>query len=336
MTRRTVLLTGAGGAATPGLIEQLQRQGFRVLAADMNPQAAGFFVADRAFTIPAGATPEFVQALRWIVQQEHVDAIVPLVDEELEAALALEDAGVVVLLPRLPFVRCCLDKYLLSQALERAHIGVPRTRLASEGPGDLGFPLVVKPRTGRGSRGLSIVADAAQLAECLAATPYALDRLLLQEHIDGTEYTVSVVVWRDGVVRAVVPKEIIVKRGITQLAVTRHVPAIAQACEAVQRALRADGPFNVQLRIDRATGEPRIFEINPRFSTTVSLTIAAGVDEVGGLLQHALGTAQLPMQPAWRDGLVLVRRTLDTFVDAADFDARSARIVDLSAGAPRT
>jgi carbamoyl-phosphate synthase large subunit len=193
---------------------------------------------------------------------------------------------------------------------------------------------VVKPRTGRGSRGLGIVADVGSLNEFLTTSDYAYDRLLLQEYVDGIEYTVSVVVWRDGVVQSVVPKEIVLKRGITQIAVTRRIDRIDAICKAVQQRLRGDGPFNVQLRLDRATGEPRIFEINPRFSTTVSLTTAAGVDEVGDTLRQALNIDRAGDSQKWREGMVLLRRTLDSFIDADDFAARQARIVDMRRGAP--
>ena len=44
----TVLVTGAGGAAVPGLIKHLHDTGHRVLAADMDRYAAGLFAAEGA------------------------------------------------------------------------------------------------------------------------------------------------------------------------------------------------------------------------------------------------------------------------------------------------
>jgi len=100
---------------------------------------------------------------------------------------------------------------LLMRKLEQAGITVPRTRLASDGPGDVPYPLVIKPRTGRGSKGLGIVNSAADLSVFLAASEYRSDQLLIQEYVDGPEFTVSVVAWRDGIVQAVVPKEVVFK-----------------------------------------------------------------------------------------------------------------------------
>jgi carbamoyl-phosphate synthase large subunit len=183
----------------------------------------------------------------------------------------------------------------------------------------------VKPRVGRGSRGLGIISAEGDLLSFLAASPYAPEELLLQEYIEGPEFTVSVVVWRDGEVEAVVPKEIIWKKGITQLAITRHNAAIENLCRQIQERLRADGPFNVQLRLDGKNGTPIPFEINPRFSTTVSLTIAAGIDEVGGLIAKATGQGERNRFGEWQEGLVLLRRILDVFVDEPRFKNLSVK-----------
>ncbi len=327
----TVLLSAAGGAPIPGLIQHLRSTcGFRVLAADMDRYAAGLYLADKGFVIPAGESPDFLPVIRSICRQEKVDVFMPLADEELVTALALEAEGIRVLLPRRAFVEACLDKFVLMQKLKSAEIPVPDTRLGSDDLGRVDFPAIVKPRRGRGSRGLGLVRDPGALARFLEGSPYPPEQLLVQTYIAGLEFTVSVTAWRDGVVQAVVPKEIICKKGITRLAVTRRNSRIEAVCRAVQDSLRADGPFNVQLRLDETSGTPFIFEINPRFSTTVSLTIAAGVDEMGGLISYATGNRAAMPPGEWREGLVLFRSTLDEFMDEADFKKRGINISDKS------
>jgi len=319
----TVLLTGAGGAATPGLIARLRAEyGYRVLAADMNPHAIGLYYADKSFVIPPAISPHFLPAVRDICLQESVDVFVPLVDEELLPALELEAEGIVVLTPRRAFVEICLDKFVLMQKLSAGGIPVPMTHLASDDNKAFTFPAIVKPRTGRGSRGVGKVQSQTELTDFVKASPYSPETLVVQSLIEGAEFTVSVAVWRDGEVQAIVPKEIICKKGITSLAVTRRNERIDHLCRTIQTSLRADGPFNVQLCLDKISGQPLPFEINPRFSTTVSLTIAAGVDEVGVLVRQAIDPAGPRLVNEWRAGLVLLRRTLDEFVDEADFYAR--------------
>lgn len=320
----TILLTGAGGAVIPGLIKHLQSNyGYRVLAADMDSYAIGFFWADKGFVIPPGNSPDFLPAIRRICRQENVNVFIPLVDEELVAALELESDGIPVLLPRRPFVEICLDKFALMHKLNAAKILIPDTHLACDDLSGVNFPAIVKPRTGRGSRGVGIVRSQKELTNFMTASPLKPEALIVQTYIDGTEFTVSVTVWRDGKVQAVVPKEIICKKGITRLAVTRHNFQIDRICRDIQEGLQADGPFNVQLRLNKDTGVPMPFEINPRFSTTVSLTIAAGVDEFGVLIEQAAGQADSQVKNNWREGVVLLRRTLDEFVDEADVNNRA-------------
>lgn len=327
----TVLLTAAGGAPIPGLIEHLRSTcGYRVLAADMDRYAAGLFLADKGFVIPPGTSSDFLPVIRSICRQEKVNVFMPLVDEELLEALELEAEGIAVLLPRRAFVETCLDKFILMQKLKAAGISIPDTHLASDDLRGIDFPVMVKPRRGRGSRGIGVVHSQSELANFLETSPLAPEELLVQTYIDGLEFTVSVTVWRDGVVHAVVPKEIICKKGITRLAVTRRNSRIDASCRAVQNHLRADGPFNVQLRVDEASGTPFIFEINPRFSTTVSLTIAAGIDEIGSLIGYSTGNTETMPSKEWREGLVLFRRTLDEFMDEADFRKRWINLNDKS------
>ncbi|WP_026122762.1 ATP-grasp domain-containing protein [Nocardiopsis halotolerans] len=315
------MVTTAGSAPTPGTIIHLREHGFRVVATDVDPAAPGLYLADRGHLVPPGDSAAFLPRMRALCAEEEAVAVVPLVDEELVRVVELAKDGVTVLLPRLDFVTTCLDKYVLMRELEDAGIGVPRTWLASEWPSDAANSasggLIVKPRSGRGSRGVVVIDSVHDMARVVSEGGYAADELIVQERIRGPEYTVSVVVWRDGEVQAVVPKEVVLKQGVTRYAVTRHHREVARVCRAIQAALRADGPFNVQLCLD-ADGRPRVFEINPRFSSTASLTAAAGVDEIAGLLRQAVADGPR-LTDEWREGVAMVRRWTEDFLTESEF-----------------
>jgi carbamoyl-phosphate synthase large subunit len=328
LTPTSVLLTGAGGAAVPALIERLQAGGRRVVAVDADPNAAGLYVADRAYRVPFAASPDYAATMGAICRREGIRALVPLVDEELLPCAALgAELGIPVIGPRPEFIALSLDKYGLMRRMAEAGLPVPPTRLLAEGPGDLEPPLVVKPRVGRGSRNVRIIRTRAELDAQLAAGDCHSEDMLLQKYVEGAEFTVSVVGWRDGRVRAVVPKQVVEKRGITRIAISRRHPAIDALCREIQARLCADGPFNVQLRVDEHGGLPLTFEINPRFSTTITLTQAAGVDELGAVLDLALGIDPQTTWE-WREGITLIRRTLDSFVDERDYRAKLGEIAE--------
>jgi carbamoyl-phosphate synthase large subunit len=322
----TVLLTGAGGVATPFLIHHLMSKGYRVLTADMDPHATGLFLADRGFVIPKADDRNFLSAIRRLCSEENVNVIIPLVDEELLPISDLEQTGLIILAPRKEFIELCLDKFRLAKTLETMNIPVPETRLACDGPGNLAFPCVVKPRTGRGSREVEILGSEKAYEDWLTSLKRSSDAYILQEYISGTEFTISVVVWRDGRIQAVLPKKIISKRGITHLAITEHNEKIEKYCTQIQEKLHADGPFNVQLRCEQNTGNPLLFEINPRYSTTTSLTIGAGIDEIHGLIVQAVKGYDAYTFGNWKEGLVLFRQNIDYFYDEKDFYMKSKNI----------
>lgn len=315
---KTVLLTGAGGPASAGMVSVLRKWGYRIIAVDMRRYASAFYLADKAYVIPAGNSPEFLPALQQICDKESVDAIVSVVDEELPHTLEMEPRGVQVIQPRSEFVALCLDKYRCMAELRKIGINAPQTWLATEIAPDACYPLFIKPRIGRGSRGIGKVNSRDELKSFLATSAYPAEQLLAQEFLAGTEFTVSVVVWRDGEVQAVVPKEIISKVGITKLAVTRQNQRIHDLCITIQKQFAADGPFNVQLSLNEA-GEPSPFEINPRFSTSITLTMAAGIDELGGLLSQALFGKKSHRFSGWKEGIVLIRHTTDQFMAEQEY-----------------
>ena len=323
---KTILLTGAGGVATPALIKRLQENGYRVIAADIDKHAVGLYLADLGVVTVPGDSPEFVKVMSEICDQHKVDLLITGVDEELIPSFELEKNNIIVLLPRLNFVTTCLDKYKLMQSLDSIGITIPETRFAKMGPGDISYPIVIKPRRGRGSRGVGIINNKTELDSFINESKYKIDDLIIQKYIDGVEYTVSVVLWRDGIIQAVVPKEIICKRGITKLAITRCNNRIKQICYKIQEKLHADGPFNLQLIIDKNTGIPYPIEINPRFSTTITLTIAAGIDELIGLTKQALDGRKSYDFGGWKEGVVLLRQTQDQFIGENIFNQQNNRL----------
>lgn len=290
----TVLVTGVGGASGIGAVRSLRAEtDHEVVGVDANPTAAGLRLADAGSVVPLAADDDWPADVAAVVDRFGVDVVVPTVDEELAELQRLREAlpaGTPVLAPRQPVVDATLDKYELHQWLADAGHDLPATRLASEADDiDSGaYPVVVKPRRGRGSRGVERVADENALREHLTQTERQLDDLLVQTYLDGPEYTTSVVGTQDGRLLAVVPKEAIEKDGSTVLGATRRAPAVAAACRAVFETLDPEGPVNVQQVLDDE-GVPRTIEVNPRFSSTSCLTAAAGVDEFDLLVREALG-----------------------------------------------
>ncbi|MFC6755684.1 MULTISPECIES: ATP-grasp domain-containing protein [Haloarcula] len=319
----TVLVTGVGGASGIGAVRALRETTpHDIVGVDMNPDAAGLYLADAGRAIPPAHADEWGPALRDVVDDHDVDVVVPTVDEELSELDALpEDLPVVA--PRPGVIDIALDKYTTYRALEAAGHTVPRTWLASEAAEipESAYPLIRKPRRGRGSRGIERVETPADTARSIEAAGRSAEELLLQEFVEGTEFTTSVVSTAEDRLLSVVPKEAMEKAGSTVKGVTRTQPAVRRACRDIASTLSPAGPMNVQ-QIVAEDGTPYTIEINPRFSSTACLTVEAGVNELDLLIRDALGEA-VSAPAEYESGVYFLRYDNHVFVEGDQYRSRA-------------
>jgi carbamoyl-phosphate synthase large subunit len=314
-----VLVTGAGGPAAIAAMKSLRaEESVELLAADMDPWAAGLYlVPSWARTlIPAGAAPEFTDVVLAKCFALGVDVILPTVDAELRplarARPRYSAAGVDLLLAPAAALDIILDKLVLAEHCAGV-VRVPRTELfgPSVDPASWTYPVVVKPREGSGSRGVIIVGSAKELA--------ALDRspaLIVQEFLPGEEYSVDVLADADWRVIASVPRlRARVDSGVSVGGLTVHDPEVEWFGRAVARATGVTFVANVQCRRDQA-GSPALLEVNPRMPGTLGLTIASGVDMPRLALAALLGKP-LPEQLDFCERAV-VRFLDERFLDPAE------------------
>lgn len=290
----TVLVTGVGGATGIGAVRALSEEtSHEIIGVDMNPDAVGLYFADTGRTVPAAVDENWADELIRIIKEFNVDVVIPTVDEELDQlpklTTSLLNRGSVIA-PRQDVIDICLDKYKSYTFLKNEGHSVPQTWLGTEVNriDSADYPLLVKPRTGRGSRGIEVLETREDLESYRDRTDFAAEELLYQEVISGTEYTTSVISTKDNQLLGIVPKEAIKKKGITVKGATRQNSIITESCQRIFETLEPAGPMNVQQIVDEH-GDPYIIEINPRFSSTSNLTVAAGVNEFDLLLRDALG-----------------------------------------------
>ncbi len=274
-----VLFTGGGGAGAEALWNLLEGQ-HEVHFCDPDPRRISAVVPDdRAHGVPMAVDPAYLDAVVRLCRDESIDVLVPGVDEELELLARHRDelSPTVVLLPDAAFVETMLDKLSFTQALAGAGIRVPRTLPLGAAGRWSAFPAIVKPRHGRGSRGVSVVDDGLALAGLRDGLGGAADTYIVQELIRGDEYTVQLMVNGHGALRAVFPVHVLAKRGVTISAVAADSADVRAVCERIHEATAAQGCYNVQGIIDEY-GVFAPFELNPRVSTTLCLAVAAGLD----------------------------------------------------------
>jgi carbamoyl-phosphate synthase large subunit len=308
-----VLVTGAGGPAGVAVIRRLVALGHRVVAADADPAAAGGALASVAVTVPRGDHPRFVDALLGVAAACGVDALVSTVAEELPGLTAGADrlaaAGVATWLPDLAAVDVCCDKAAFARRMTAAGVPHPATATTADVVPGIPGPWVVKPRAGRGSRGVRLLDDAAEVVAALAGDA----GLIAQTRLAGREFTADALVDRDGALRIVVPRwREETKAGISVKGRTFTSAAVTEVVAAALAAVRLTGPANVQGFV-ADDGTATVVEINPRFSGGLPLTLAAGADLVSAYLAGVREPdAALPYL-SFRPGVAMSRYFAETY-----------------------
>ena len=278
-SRKRLLFTGGGGAGSEAL-HRLLRKRYEVHFADADNGAKPYSVPlTHWHQIPSASAPAFCEELNRLCRNLGVDLLIPGVDEELlSISQSLDSMACEVLMPPAEFIKTHLDKLKSNSLLLAYGLPVPKTE-PLPGRQEVSYPCILKPRQGRGSRGVAIVHSEQELEAHVILSRRRPEDFIVQELLVGQEYTVMMAANRAGELRAVVPVKVGVKKGITLRAETDRDGRVIAACVAIHEAQPVPGCYNIQLMKAEA-GDVKPFEINPRISTTACLAVAAGVDFV--------------------------------------------------------
>ena len=290
------------------------RTGGRVIVTDINPLSPAVHVADRAYLVPLSSSPDYLNEIRTICDAERVRLIVPTIDDELELFATAKGAfarrGIAVAVSSPTTAAICNDKYATCAHLRTHGIAAAETFLPGALPTAPRFPLFVKPRIGRGGVGAYRARNRRELAFFLDYVPGAI----VQEYLDGPEFTIDVLCDDSGRVLSVVPRErVVIRAGVIDRGRTSNEPALIALAMRCAEALTFAGAVNLQCRV--VNGRPTIFEINPRFSGGIPLTIAAGADFPGMLLDLAAGRSVRPAIGAFQSDFWMTSYEASFFLD---------------------
>lgn len=274
-----------------------------VIATDISPWSPAVHVADRARRVPRSDAAGYVDTLLAICEADGVRLLVPTIDDELEVIAAARPrfaaVGVQVAVPTVDTVRICRDKAITSAYLASHGIAAPATWTAETIDVErVPLPLFIKPRCGRGSVGAYPVHTRDELRFFLGYVPDAI----VQTYLHAPEYTVDLLCDFDGALLSVVPRERqVIRSGVTDRGCTVDDPRLIELARRCAGAFEFRGAVNFQCRMVGET--PVIFEINPRFSGGIQLTLAAGAPFADWLVELSMGGHVAPRIGAFTRGL---------------------------------
>ncbi len=333
-----VMLTSCGGWVIPGMVECLRSEpdyDFHIVGVDVNRRAVGAHFVNSFHVVPEGVNPEYPHAILDLARKESIQVIVPLSDEEVlqlsrhRQLFALH--GVTVLCSDFQSVQTASNKAALLTFLKEKGIAAPAfynprsLQEMDQAVEALGYPhqdVVLKPTHARGARGFWIVTEKPRLTDLLLKQrhlqqlPYSIIRNMLQDaavwpsivvmqYLRGHDFNVDALC-RDGETLYCMPmRRLAPSAGPVQEGLIVHDSAIE---EMVRQVIKAFG-FNYNINVELAypdesnTGQPLIYEINPRVSGPIAACSRAGINLL--LLGILLGLSRdIPRHLQYRDLLM--------------------------------
>lgn len=318
----TVAITCIGGAFSYETISQLRADPalpVKVIGVDGDVRTHNRHFVDAFHGVPLATRDPggFVTAIREICARENVDVLIPCADEEVYAIAGEKDrfSPTVCAVEGPGTLARLRDKVALFDHLRDRGVPLPAYAAVDSVPdleaaaARLGYPrvpFILKPRSGRGSRGIMLV-DArsgviearegergltsgplAQIAGRLAQQGGAL-RLMAMEYLPGAVSDVDCVAV-GGEPLCVVPRRRLwddpFSRGVEGHEIVADAELEARTAE-ISRALTMNYAFDCDFGT-AADGRPGLLEVNPRLSGSAAAALGGGVNMPLTLVRMAL------------------------------------------------
>ncbi|MCK9210001.1 MAG: ATP-grasp domain-containing protein [Ignavibacteriaceae bacterium] len=321
-----VVIGGKGGGVTEGLIKALRLAEYEnINMIEFTMESAHLYrVANYSLF---NYTPEndcFVDKLIELCKQNNYKVIIPGPTWEARALAArygdFVKEGIYPIVNNYEAVTICNDKWETFKFLDSHSIGTPYTYYFKDGELNenelkLEYPVLLKPRVGRGSQNIFIIHNTEELK--LISKYLSLRKIdfVVQEYVGSLndEYTIGVISDKN----ANVIDSIVMKRklggGYTDSATICEPSELNLFCEKVAKILNSTGPLNIQLRMDK-NNQPKIFEINPRFSGTAPMRAIAGFNEPDMIIRNFVFDEQLT-KPKVQNNLKFYRVFQEFYLD---------------------
>ena len=304
-------------------------------------------MADTAYVSPLAQSERFMPWLVDVCKRERIQVVLSGSELVLEALAAhanmiREQTGAICVVSPPEVLRRGRDKLETCRWLQDCGLPAPRFAQLSDSTAvdalvsGCGFPLIAKPRFGKGSDAILTIRDERHLAEVVGATemllPHLVTEMLLQEHLgdQDEEYTAGCFCDRTGELKGTIVMRRGLHTGTTARAELGSFPEVSEMAGAIVARLRPLGPCNVQLR--QRDGQPVPFEINPRFSGTTAVRARMGFNEVDAAIRHFVLGEDAPSLAGVKTGIAL-RYWNEVYVpsDAVAALRRDGRLEDVGA-----
>ena len=250
-----------------------------VVAVDLSSTAPALYHADRHHLICRISDESYIDELIEVCKKENIHLIIPTIDTELyklaESKEKIESqTNAKVHVSDIDVIKTCRDKYNTQAFFDNNGFKIPRL-ITKEiiSKKEFKFPLFIKPLNGSSSINTFKINNDRELEFFLDYVPDPL----VQEFIEGEEYTVDAFVDFNNNPITIVPRERIATRSgeISKGRIVKDRELINEVKKVIE-VLKPIGHITFQCM--KAKDGIKFIEINPRFGGGAPMSIKAGAN----------------------------------------------------------
>ena len=282
----------------------------RFLGTETTELSSALQLCDKKFIVKPTTHHGYIKQLLKIVKQANVKLLVPTVDLDLQILAKNKDkfaaAGCIVLVSKPQVVNICQDKRETFKFLIKNGFNTPKTLTAKQALAkkNLKYPCFLKPWDGYASKGNAIAGNHRELIFYTKKIP----NCIVQEFIDGQEFTCDAFVDFKLQARCVVPRKRIETRTgeVSKSKIIKDSKIIRRTTELIKKLGAGPGVITVQL-IQTKNEKIKFIEINPRFGGGAPLSIKAGANFPKWILQELCGKNLKIKFDGFKNNLTMLR-----------------------------
>ena len=269
---KKILISAANGTVMPELITYLKKS-YYVIGIDSNEIGLAKKYCDEFYKSPNGKDIKFIKFIEKIGIK--VDMIFLFVDEELDIVSKnlhkLNKIQNKLILSPFRTINMCNDKLKFEKFFtEFKNINLPKFKKNKKN--------IIKPKIGRGSKNIFITEN-----RKITNSFQKDNNFIVQEFIEGIEYTVDCLFDKNGRLIFSLPRERLVAQNVSIIGKIIKNKKINNLMELIGSKLNFYGPVNVQIIIKK--DQIYLIEINPRLSGSIIFSIKSSFDPIKTLFK---------------------------------------------------
>lgn len=302
------LLVLAAGILQVPVIKKAKEMGIYVIAADGDSNAVGLKYADKAIVVNITSEEDLLK----VAHEEHIDGVIhPCSEVSMNVMGRLNDELGLSGITKEQAIRAT-NKHLMREAFEMGGAPSPKSILTENAEdawkhlqNDFSTDGILKPSRNSGSRGIAKVSRDMDKADFINAYNIALNEsrdksVLLEQFIEGPEFSIEIIVWNGKVnVLTVTDKKTTGAPHFVELGHNQPSCYSAEEVEILKAAavsgVKALGVNNCACHAEAKLmdGKAYLMEIGARlggdFISTELTHLSTGVDMVAAAINVALG-----------------------------------------------